>query len=97
MKIQWLRNVAGKFIGLAVTRKGIVLEDANHKLREFVERPKAICDCCELAPAVVFCFGHVQYVCAGCLAMHNELVRCNYASVRGFGKFTQQLVKAFGF
>lgn len=93
MKLQWLRSKTGKIIGIALSRRGIVLDNPAVAPRAYVSRPERICDMCNSVPAVVFCFGHVEYVCAGCLAFHSDMTRCNFVSITGFGKFADRLAK----
>lgn len=40
-----------------------------------------ICDCCGFGRPVVFCHGHIQYVCEKCLPLHIEPGECRFSSM----------------
>jgi len=83
MKVQWVRNQAGRIRGIGVIFGGEILPD----------KPFRICDVCKENPAIVFCVSDSDYVCDSCLAAHTMPGFCKYLSIRAAKEISSASLK----
>jgi hypothetical protein len=86
LRVTLLRGKRGNLLGIALVTRDVVLTRGVTASGLAARDTLHLCDCCGVAFPVVFCHGHIEYVCEQCLPIHTEPGECRFSSMEALRK-----------